>query len=215
MTVATSLFGLSDITVPFEWVFNIRKGPTVLMVCFRDLSAMLSTTPSPGPQAGTHLQDVTSPSVVLSNYSGKYFSPGYGSFTICDLSATSLYCRSVLSAFDAVDEARSDPQPPPRETPQLFAAWPRLFATHLRFVHRDADTFDLAFTMLFPEGYGASRTPFETYEMDEYDSLVEFVIEDGKVVGFGLFGVADPGMAGDRREGVDIQDGAIAWFTKL
>lgn len=114
-----------------------------------------------------------------------------------------------------MDAARSDPQPPPRTIPQLFAEKPRLFATHARFVHRDADSFDLAFTMLFPEGYGASRTPFETYEMDMYDSVAEFVVEDGKVVGFGLFGTADPAMAGDRRDGVDIKNGAVAWFNKI
>lgn len=69
---------------------------------------------------------------------------------------------------------------------------------------------------MFPEGYGASTTPFEIYELDAVEGQVEFVIDEEKadsVSGFGYFGRGD--MQGTRADGVSIRDGAIAWFDRL
>ena len=153
----------------------------------------------------------------LSAYSGAYRNPGYGTFVLCDPESTSHYCDSVLSDFRRVDSARSLPLPPDPQVPQLFAAWPRVWSSHVRLVHAENNTnkFDISFTALFPDGYGASNTPFETYESDAYEGQVEFVLDEKSksVVGFGYFGRGD--MRGVREEGVSVQDGAIAWFEKV
>ncbi|KAL5529636.1 hypothetical protein ACEPAG_5621 [Sanghuangporus baumii] len=153
----------------------------------------------------------------LSAYSGAYKNPGYGTFVLCDPESTSHYCDSVLSDFRAVDAAQSLPLPPRSDVPQLLAAWPRNWSSHVRLVHAENNTnkFDISFTALFPEGYGASKTPFEEYEGDAYEGQVEFVLdgESKSVLGFGYFGEGD--MKGVREEGVSIQDGAIAWFEKV
>ncbi|KAL5511226.1 hypothetical protein ACEPAH_4441 [Sanghuangporus vaninii] len=150
-------------------------------------------------------------------YSGAYKSPGYGTFVLCDPESTSHYCDSVLSDFRTVDAAQSLPLPPRSDVPQLLAAWPRVWSSHVRLVHAENNTnkFDISFTALFPEGYGASKTPFETYEGDANDGQGEFVLdgESKSVLGFGYFGTDD--MKGVREEGVSIQDGAIAWFEKV
>ncbi|KAL5489890.1 hypothetical protein ACEPAI_4722 [Sanghuangporus weigelae] len=153
----------------------------------------------------------------LSAYSGAYKNPGYGTFVLCDPESTSHYCDSVLSDFHTIDAAQSLPLPPRTDVPQLLAAWPRVWSSHIRLVHAENNTnkFDISFTALFPEGYGTSKTPFETYEGDALEGQVEFVLDDESksVLGFGYFGRGD--MKGVREEGVSIQDGAIAWFEKV
>ncbi|EJD02324.1 beta-lactamase/transpeptidase-like protein [Fomitiporia mediterranea MF3/22] len=170
--------------------------------------------PTPPSPPGT---PNTSTPLPLSAYSGLYSNPGYGVFVLCDPESTSHYCDSVLSDFRAVDAAQSLPFPPQTDVPQLFAAWPRIWSSHVRLVHAANNTnkFDISFTRLFPEGYGASDTAFEVYESDRYEGQVEFVVdEEGmSVIGFGYFGVGD--MKGNREEGVSIEDGSIAWFTRV
>ena len=156
----------------------------------------------------------TNTSLSLDAYAGTYTSPGYGSFTLCDPAGSSFYCNEVILAFNAVDSAHSLPHPPPRNIPQLFGAWPRIWSTHIRLAHFENDTFDVILPALFPEGYGGSKVPFETYELDQYSGKAEFVIQDGKVLGFGFYGT-EPEMRGKKGDDIEIQDGAIAWFKKV
>jgi hypothetical protein len=67
-------------------------------------------------------------------------------------------------------------------------------------------------TVLFTEGFGANKTPFETFESGDQEALAEFVIEDGRVLGLGAFGVV-----GDltERRGNKVQEKAEVWFDKL
>ncbi|KAI5119180.1 hypothetical protein M0805_000634 [Coniferiporia weirii] len=150
----------------------------------------------------------------LKAYAGTYNNPGYGAFTLCEPTASSHYCTEVLTAFRAVDSARGAPLPPGAEAPQLFGAWPRLWSSHVRLVYAEENTFDIALTALFPEGYGASKTPFEMFELDQYEGQVVFVVNaKGVVEGFGLYGTGD--MEGKRSENVSVREGAIAWFDKV
>jgi len=152
----------------------------------------------------------------LPSYEGTYGNVGYGgSFTLCAPNSTSHYCHSVLSAFEAVDSARSLPLPPDNSIPQLKAAWPRIWSSHLRLVHTQDNKFDVSATALFPEGYGVSKTPFETSELDNYVGYAEFVLDDSgsSVIGFGFYGV-DPGMDGVPGRHETVQESCIAWFPK-
>lgn len=49
------------------------------------------------------------------------------------------------------------------------------------------------------------------YEFDVYNAYAEFVLEDDKVVGFGLF---DSGL-GTKRKGTSVQEKADAWFRRI
>ncbi len=55
-------------------------------------------------------------------------------------------------------------------------------------VHDDNNTFEVAITALFPQGYGASKKPFETFEMDAYAGQAKFLLDEKreKVIGFGF-----------------------------
>ncbi|KAG1880766.1 hypothetical protein F4604DRAFT_1510254, partial [Suillus subluteus] len=103
-----------------------------------------------------------------------YTNAGYGDITFCSPSDSSSYCQDVISDFAAVDAGKSGaPQPV-----QLFAAWPRIWSSHIRGVHRSGNTFVVQYTSLFPEGYGRDTTPFETSEIGSSEATAEFVVED-------------------------------------
>lgn len=172
-----------------------------------------SSPTSPYPKRPSRPEN-TNTSLPLEAYSGTYTSPGYGTFTICDPSGSSFYCKEVLSSFSAVDNARNLPLPPSRDIPQLFGVWPRVWSTHIRLAHFENDTFDVVLPAIFPEGYGHSKTPFEMYEFDQYSGKADFVVQKGKVIGFGFYGT-EPEMRGKKGDGMEVEEGAIAWFRKV
>ncbi|KAG2141556.1 beta-lactamase/transpeptidase-like protein [Suillus cothurnatus] len=97
---------------------------------------------------------------------------------------------------------------------QLLAAWPRIWASHIRGVHQSGNTFNVQYTSLYPEGYGRDTTPFETAEIGTSEATAEFVVEDGKVVGFGLVGLV--GQLTEReRTHTTVKDRAEVWFDKV
>ena len=148
--------------------------------------------------------------LALNAYAGTYHDAAYGSITLCAPTSPSQseHCTRILDDFSSLG---------PLSSTTLYAAWPRVWSSHVRLVHAENNTnkFDISFTALFPDGYGASNTPFETYESDAYEGQVEFVLDEKSksVMGFGYFGRGD--MQGVREEGVSVQDGAIAWFEKV
>jgi hypothetical protein len=150
--------------------------------------------------------------VSLQDLAGTYTDPGYGSLTLCAPESSSFYCNEVFADFAAVDAVS-----PRRESAQLLAAWPRLWSTHARLTQRSGSnmTFDINLSALFPRGYGANQTAFETSETGEGDAMVEFAVnEQGKVEGFGVFGMVGETTIRERKGG-SVRERAEAWFTKV
>lgn len=112
---------------------------------------------------------------------GTYTHPGYGTLTLCSPSSPSSYCAHVRSEFAVVDHEGDT-----GAVPDLLAAWPRFWTSHVRMRYRQAGhhAFDVYFTSLFPNGYGKDQTPFEWTEFDVPYGTAEFVVEGGRVVGF-------------------------------
>jgi hypothetical protein len=73
--------------------------------------------------------------------------------------------------------------------------------------------FNFQPSVLYPEGYGKNTTPFRTGGPG--GGGAQFVVEDGVVLGFGLFlrGYEDSTMRAERP--MTIQDQADAWFDRL
>jgi hypothetical protein len=115
---------------------------------------------------------------------GTYWNDGYGALTLCAPESTSPYCQQTLAHFATIDNVDGAPQ---QLKKQLVAAWSRVFSSHIRLIPRTVDariessnirsaiintgadelknaTGVIPFTMqlldIFPEGYGADRTPF-------------------------------------------------------
>src|SRR6267154_4454668 len=160
-------------------------------------------------KAGKSHEPVVGLELELEEFSGTYTNPGYGAFTFCSPSGSSSYCQDVISDFTAVDSVQSSAP----HSLQLLAAWPRIWASHIRAVHQSGNKFLVQWTSLFPEGYGRDITPFETAEIGTSDATAEFVVEDGKVVGFGLVGLV--GQLTEReRTHATVKDRVDVWFDK-
>lgn len=187
------------------------SGFYVLLCC----NVYRCTSPKPVRSKQPSRNANSSTPVSLAAYAGTYHNAGYGSVTFCAPSSTSQYCSKVLEAFEIVDKAQSDPLPPNSTTPQLYAEWERFWSTHVRLVHVEGSTFNIALTALFLQGYGASKKPFETFMSDEYAGEVKFVLDEkrGTVEGFGYFGYGDERHALGNAPG--IKEGSIAWFEKV
>jgi hypothetical protein len=69
--------------------------------------------------------------------------------------------------------------------------------------------FNVQMMTLFPEGYGDDKTPFE-FLIGE--GLAEFVVENGIVIGFGVYGAV--GDLTKSREDT-VQGQTEVWFDKI
>lgn len=135
----------------------------------------------------------------LHMYAGTYTNPGYGNITLCASSHDSPHCTEVFAKFAAVADIRND---------TLYAAWLRVWISHLRLQHQKDHLFAARGSTLFPNGYGMDRSPFEirfNATLEDVPDTVQFVMDSREeVVGFALI---------HNRDAVDV-DIAEAWFTK-
>ncbi|KAH9919588.1 beta-lactamase/transpeptidase-like protein [Fomitopsis serialis] len=161
----------------------------------------------------------------LDAFSGTYTNPGYGALILCSTQSTSHHCLSVLSSFAPFISPTPFPSPipvpapAPQTTPELYAAWPRIWSTHVRLSHTAGTDFGLQFTALFPEGYGENRTAFETSETGESEGRAVFVLEGegekARVLGFGMEIDAEAVEARKRAGAGDAKGWADAWFERV
>lgn len=147
----------------------------------------------------------------LDAYTGNYTNAAYGTISFCEPTSTSAYCTHVLSAFAPVEAASADTLPAAR----LYAAWPRVWSSHIRLRHTSGNTFGLVFPRLFPEGYGENKTAFEFYDSVVSVGRVEFEVEGGQVQGFALITQEDAAAARAERTNGTIREIGDAWFDKL
>ena len=168
-----------------------------------------ASSSSPSPKVSTTEFSAQNLTLSLDALAGTYANPGYGSFTLCSPSSPSSYCAGVQSDFSVVDSVRGN-----TGSKDLLAEWPRAWSSHVRLRHQQGSIFEIYFTSLYPNGYGKDTTPFETKETGSAEGLAEFVIEDGKVVGFGISGLVDQ-LTERARKYETVQDRAEAWFDKV
>ncbi|KAI6135848.1 beta-lactamase/transpeptidase-like protein [Pisolithus thermaeus] len=149
-------------------------------------------------------------SLPLDDFAGTYTNLGYGTITLCGPNDLSSYCSGVRADFAAIDGVHGGPSVPT----ELLAAWPSVWSSHVRVRHAQGTTFNLYVTSLFPKGYGKDSTPFETAEIGTSTVTAEFVVEDGKVIGFGVSGLV--GRQTERaRLGATVQERAEVWFDRV
>ncbi|KAJ7292861.1 beta-lactamase/transpeptidase-like protein [Mycena rebaudengoi] len=167
----------------------------------------LNFTPEPSPSTAQLRSSSPPPPLDLSEYAGTYTSPGYGNLTICARASTSSVCSAVIDNFETVDRAtgrRSGPS-------ELYSAWPRFWSTELRFAHLSEHSFFVTPTALYVDGYGKDKTPFEDPEAQPQVS--KFAVEEGKVVGLGLFTALRQSWRS--KKGGSVRDTADVWFEKV
>ena len=132
---------------------------------------------------------------------GTYHSTGYGTVDLCSVNSSSPSCQSVLDDFRAVNGSIS-----PNST-DLFASFDTVWSSHIHLTHADASRYLISLGTIYPEGYGKNTTPFSTLEPI---STAEFVVENGKVVGFG-FNDSD---TSDLTRGTSVEETSQVWYDK-
>ncbi|KAI0318427.1 beta-lactamase/transpeptidase-like protein [Amylostereum chailletii] len=184
------------------------------------LSRSFQVTVTPGETQPSHQPGLVTPTPSNSetreampafDFTGTYHDNGYGHFIVCNTTTSSDYCHQVLADFKAVDPHTPAPT-------ELYASYPRLWSTHLRFTHVKDHRFYVKPTALFPVGYGKNTTPFEVPfdggVGEDGFAIADFVVEDGKVVGFGFSGtVAQKTMM--QKKGGSVKETAEAWFERV
>lgn len=139
------------------------------------------------------------------DFTGLYLNEGYGAFLVCDRNSASVQCATVLDEFATVDGSTK-----PQAT-ELYAAWPRLWSSHLRLSYAGGTRFVTQATTLFPQGFGKNTTPFEQTHGTAYADFV--VRDDGEVLGFGLSGLVGE-TTNREKKGGSIEEIAEVWFDR-
>ena len=132
---------------------------------------------------------------------GTYYNAGYGSGELCSVRSSSPSCKSVLDAFHATDPSLSP------NSPDLFGSWVTLLSTHVRFTYTNDSQYLIYIGSIYPEGYGKNTTPFSTLDSS---ATAEFVVENGKVSGFGWNDLGN----GGKRAG-SVEETSDVWFAKV
>jgi hypothetical protein len=134
---------------------------------------------------------------------GTYYNAGYGTGVLCSVHSYSPSCGSVLDAFRSIDPSLST-------STNLFASWATLLSTHLRFTYTNDSQYLISIGSIYPQGYGKNSTPFSTLALV---AMAEFVMEYGKVVGFGWNNIGDDDVDVVKRAG-SVQETSEVWFKK-
>jgi hypothetical protein len=138
---------------------------------------------------------------------GTYYNAGYGTGVLCSVHSTSPSCKSVLDAFRSIDPSLS----PKSASTDLFASWVTLFSTHIRFTYTTTNNsryYLISAGSIYPQGYGKNTTAFSTLVPV---ATAEFVVENGKAVGFGWNNIVDG--VGVPRPG-SVEETTEVWFVK-
>nr|VWP00380.1 Enterotoxin-like protein [Ganoderma boninense] len=172
-----------------------------------------------------HTQPSPGPSLDIDAYAGTYADPqgAYGNITLCAPTRTpppDSYCARVLADFatiETIEDSAAQPQSNSNSRPSLFAAWPRVWSSHIRLHHIAGDSFALTLPRLFPEGFGRNTTPFEFYDSQLSVGRAEFVVdvEDGQVSGFALITDEEAAVGRQRRWGGSVKEAGDAWFGRV
>jgi hypothetical protein len=163
--------------------------------------------------------------VDLSQMVGAYQDAAYGEYFLCSplVSQDNIThgCKEVLDAFSTLENVTA------LANRKLYGYMRRttLLAEHvtLKLLSNDGDsgsskssknvTFEMNWTNVYPKGYGADTSPYESSLTQGAGFHAVFQYEDEKIRGFGVFGLAGQVLERERRGG-SVQEKAEVWFAR-
>ena len=157
-----------------------------------------STLPRHAGVAARAFSPGTPPSLDLA---GTYYSTGYGAIVLCNMQSSGPSCESVLDDFRAFNKSLSS------DSTDLFASYDSPWTSHVQLTYTNASQYLMYLGTVYPEGYGKNSTPFSTLEPT---TIVQFVVENEEVVGFGLNDTVDS----DLTHGGSVEETSQVWFVK-
>jgi len=135
---------------------------------------------------------------------GTYHNAGYGTGVLCSVHSSSPPCQGVLDAFRSIDPSLT----PNTNSTDLFVSWVTVFSTHVRFTYTNDSQYSISIGSIYPQGYGKNTTAFSTLAPV---ATAEFVVDNGKVVGFGWNNIGDDG---DVQRSRSVEETSEVWFVK-
>jgi hypothetical protein len=84
----------------------------------------------------------------------------------------------------------------------------------LKLQNESTVTFELHYTQVFPQGFGADERPFEYGGSPGSGPRTVFSLMEGNIRGFGIFGFAGQVLIREKL-GRNIQERAEVWFDKV
>jgi len=116
---------------------------------------------------------------------------------------TILACKGVQNDF------RAALGPFPSNSPDLFTYWGGVWYRHGYFSYENGSSYSIDIGTIYPHGYGKNSTPFTT--LGNPFTTAEFVVENGKVVGFGFDDdVSDLPV----KPGGSVKETSQVWFDR-
>lgn len=157
------------------------------------------------------------PSTDVESLAGTYTDAGYGTVILCSAAHPSNDCKSVLGNYSTLGPLDKNSVygyfSPEKFWAKTISLTP-MTPSNLSSVEAAAQTFSFEATSIFPTGYGANKTAFEYPYTRRKDVRAEFTRGgDGKVKGFGLFGIAGPVLEREV-DGKTVEEKAEVWFAK-
>lgn len=137
-----------------------------------------------------------------SDPAGTYYSPGYGTLVLCSARSSSPACKTIQNSVRAINGSLL------LDSPDLFTDWEAVWYKHGYFSYTNGSNYELDIGTIYPQGYGKNSTPFAT--LGNY-TTVEFVVENGMVVGFG-FNVSDSVFP--VKPGASVKEASQVWFDR-
>ncbi|CCM05808.1 uncharacterized protein FIBRA_08042 [Fibroporia radiculosa] len=206
----TNVDGDQDVyrNIPLRILENVLR-LSYRLPSLKVLSGLMSSPLPYSTQApGTASSPVSSPTDI-DIFVGMYTNPGYGSLDLCSPRSKTRYCLPVLASFSRCGELDAKDR-------TLYAAWPRVWTSHMSMRHRGNGIFTVSFHTLFPNGLGWDTTPFVHRALLGLNGgyLAESSIYNGQVNGFGLMDVISY-PEGPRTTRGSISKRADVWFKKV
>jgi len=168
--------------------------------------------------------DPTPPSVSFSSLQGRYHNPAYGILDLCGVLPSIGSSDSSSSCKDFIEELSFRlPGAMNVSAPTFFARMDKVWTTHIRFQHFNANVFNASGLLSLPIIDSGSIEPqaqqYWVHDASAGDNFaIEFALDpdDNKVAGFGFTGGfwgAGPGVGGP--VGETVRERAEVWYERI
>jgi hypothetical protein len=143
---------------------------------------------------------------------GTYYDPAYDTLILCSTKKPSSECRDTLSSFTALQNGSLNPA-------QLYGYFPKrkFWAKHVRLTplptFNVTSRYDFEAMTVFPEGYGANKTPFAHAAARTVKVRAQFQLNHDKVEGMGLFNYTGAPLEREMT-GKTVEEKAEVWFKR-
>ena len=122
----------------------------------------------------------------------------------------------MIKSFQIVDSSEAgDTLDGQVKVPQFLASWPHTDSTHLRLTYYRNNIFKAYTPMIFLDGFGVNKSPFQVNGTLDGGICARFVVEGDSVAAFAILHCCTAAAVSQGSWSRDWKRSALAWFDKL